>query len=355
VNILLTSNEKWEGPWFSKHHYADTLAKLGHQVFFLDPMLSWELIPIVKKLKIKTINENLHIISGANIMPGSIGKFFSLNDRYLHRSIELFLAERDIDIDIEWIFDPFRLFTKRSKSAQRIYHVVDPYKSISTDAAHAHLADLIVVVNKNLLDNYSLRHKNKIIHIPHGFVKGIHLPPNDHILHNIKKDLPFVVYAGTFNDDTNYSLISQVADTLNVNIYLLGPKSKNNTTQLDALLKNNNIKYCGFMKSWELGSILPYAKAGLIPYRFDHLSSGGMRTPLKTMTYLSHGIPVISSIPTGLNESLCSVVEATNEGDFIKACHTAINTRNVEVNLAYMQTRLGYEVQISKIISKLNQ
>ena len=39
--IFLTSNEPWGDVWFSKQHYANELAKMGHQVYFLNAPTGW--------------------------------------------------------------------------------------------------------------------------------------------------------------------------------------------------------------------------------------------------------------------------------------------------------------------------
>ena len=74
-HILIISTEAWGNNHITKHHYATELAKLGNQVYFLNP--------VSDKTEVVTIFQNLKAIDhkpmfrGVNRLPSFLGNVFN--------------------------------------------------------------------------------------------------------------------------------------------------------------------------------------------------------------------------------------------------------------------------------------
>lgn len=127
--ILIISPQAWGKMFLSKHHYALELAKMGNQVFFLNPpnQNKWLLKSKVDIIE-SDLNANLKIISHTLFFP-FILRFYALPFFHLLMKFHIEVVIRKITepINIIWSFDqgnnyPFKFF---SKSALKIFHPVD--------------------------------------------------------------------------------------------------------------------------------------------------------------------------------------------------------------------------------------
>ena len=80
--ILLLAPEPWGSNKVSKHHYAQLLAKLGNQVYFLEPaQTSGD-----RQVKVEPIEEGLYSVRykalsrGANRLPRQLRSFYQQID-----------------------------------------------------------------------------------------------------------------------------------------------------------------------------------------------------------------------------------------------------------------------------------
>ena len=132
--ILIVSNEPWGDVWFSKHHYANELSKLGHNVYFINPAKPWRFSSLFSfSVNIKSINPNLKVITYSNNLPTFSYKsiFQKINDYLIcYRLNLLFKNNNNLII---WNFDPFRFINiYKLKIKYLIFHIVDRYL-INTD------------------------------------------------------------------------------------------------------------------------------------------------------------------------------------------------------------------------------
>ena len=135
MNILLISPEAWTAHAVSKHHYALTLAQLGHQVFFLDPP-----DPSLRRWEFNLISDepNLKVIRGPTVARGI--RFFPASlRRWIERRWLLRLEEQtESRIDVIWLFENSRFYDLRfADSRLKIYHQVDLNQNFHAGTAAA--------------------------------------------------------------------------------------------------------------------------------------------------------------------------------------------------------------------------
>ena len=169
MKVLLISPQHWGTMRVTKHHYAIELAKLGHEVFFLEPTeASW------------TWNASSFDISdsdaeGVKIMRQKINipynvKFHSkvLYDVFIKRHIKN-VEKQFGPFDLVWSFDltnamPLRFFSKESK---KIFFAAD-WPQVSDAVKAVEGASVLVSVAQEILDQYPNKPNTKKLLIDHG-------------------------------------------------------------------------------------------------------------------------------------------------------------------------------------------
>ena len=169
MKILIISPQNWGKMRISKHHYAIELALLGHQVFYLEPLVaSWKM----SKRRIESResgSENLKLISHEINFPYNLKFHFPTMYRVLMKKHVKELDYQLGPFDIIWSFDiansiPISLFSQKSK---KIFFAADwPPNERAKSACHG--ADLIVSVAQEILEEYQDEHSNTSLLIPHG-------------------------------------------------------------------------------------------------------------------------------------------------------------------------------------------
>ena len=116
--ILIISPEAWGNSFVSKHHYAQTLATLGNEVYFIGPS------KVDPQL---TVPDRVHLLNSPFI-PRGIGKLSPRLRRWVHKLIGRRIAKRAKGrFDVIWSFDTSRLYDLDALEEQaiKILHVVD--------------------------------------------------------------------------------------------------------------------------------------------------------------------------------------------------------------------------------------
>ena len=127
--IFIFSPEPWSNMRLSKHHYAETLAQLGNQVFFLEPANQNG-----TKISLTEINDKLQVVNyplkakGWGKLPGWIYRFL------VQREMNMLESKLGTP-DIVWCFDPIKLVHLSTFSkAFKIYHPVDQFDPVFLNA-----------------------------------------------------------------------------------------------------------------------------------------------------------------------------------------------------------------------------
>ncbi len=169
MKVLLISPQHWGTMRVTKHHYAIELAKLGHDVFFLEPTeASWKWNQTSFKVTpsdaigVKLLKQKINI-------PYNL-KFHSkrIFDWFIKKHIKR-LENQFGPFDLVWSFDltnamPLNYF---SKTAKKMFFAADwPLTSDAIKAAEG--ANLLVSVAQEILDQYPNILNEKKLLVDHG-------------------------------------------------------------------------------------------------------------------------------------------------------------------------------------------
>lgn len=322
-SIVLTSNEPWGEVWFSKQHIAYALTQLGHQVYFLNAPQGWA--PRhwwTPRWVVRQVEPRLHVVDYDNPYPlrGHRRSMLRLNDRWIGRQLQALLPiDRPI---LWWQFDPFRLVDiPPALKGTRIYHVVDPYDHIWTDALIAQQADLLVLVSQLYEKRYQAFGK-PMLYIPHG-ISTTEQQLRPERLSKIEATLgrDYLLFVGTLNPDVDVQLLRRLSQTVtDRSLVLIGPNKLNNDQQADfqALTSTEHVHYLGTLHALDLKEYVALAALGLVPYR-QQKRENQHRTPLKLLNYLAQAVPIVTTLNyelTELNNRMIFVAEESD--DFIQ-------------------------------------
>jgi glycosyltransferase involved in cell wall biosynthesis len=169
MKVLLISPQHWGTMRVTKHHYAIELAKLGHEVFFLEPTeASW-------KLNQSAFRITPSDAEGVNLLQQQINVPYNLKfhlkglfDWFIKRHIKK-LEKQLGPFDLVWSFDltnamPLIYFSNNSK---KIFFAAD-WPLISDAVKAAEGANLLVSVAQEILDQYPNTFNTKKLLIDHG-------------------------------------------------------------------------------------------------------------------------------------------------------------------------------------------
>lgn len=302
--IFIFSLEPWGDMWYSKHHYAACLAK-RYPVYFISVPDRWRWRDLFSfKIKARPVVDGLHVVEYRNNLPIRLlptwmaTLVFHLNALKLRRLIP---AENAL----YWCFHPTRLLDSpliHKRGSKVIYHVVDPYQNLPNDERFARRADLVVGINPWYVAYYRAYNPNCIL-IPHGVRRDDRTagPNTGTNYRELWGD--YVIMAAGINHRTNYRLLQLVA-TRHPSIKLviagqLFELSQPLKSQRDDLLAMPNVTYVGVKHPDVLRDIVRGALIGLVTYDFEPTRSipiAAVGTPLKVITYLAQGCPVVTTL-----------------------------------------------------------
>lgn len=281
--------------WFSKHHYANELAK-QNVVFFLNPPQEWSLQSFFRfgKTDYQEISKNLIVCSYSNFIP-TFGKsiLLKLNDylifRQLRKAIEK-LKQQNSRI----IFFSFNIFSlinpEYLKPDYSIFYSVDWYHH-PNEFLLASKVDKIFVISQKMLNKLEdFAEKNS--YIPHGIAEEVF-----EIEKSIKKNK--VVFGGSIDNRVNLDLLLQLSnDFPQCSFYFAGKvtlKEKNELAEWDKLLANFNVEYLGVLAFSEMIKFFADSEICIAPYK-NHFSEENVANlgSLKVYQYLALGKKVLS-------------------------------------------------------------
>ena len=331
--IFITSNEPWGDIWFSKQHYANELAKLGHEVFFLNAPLGWSIKNLFsKEVTIEKIQSNLSVINYANPFPirGLKGFMLWLNDRINEKKIYKAVVASKLPI-LWWKFDPFRFVYLRSSWAGQpildLYHVTDPFDGIFSDKLLAQQSKLVVTVLQRYQNYYEGLNQKSVLYIPHG-ISSDEFVIDPVVQKNYVHLKGAIVKIGTINDYYNIQLLIEIAKTFKDRILVLvGPNKLTlveKQQQFNELEKLPNVVVEGAQKATVLKYYVDQAAVCIVPYDFNIESLKG--TPLKVLNYLAQEKISITSIATDLEHLLDKgLVKSADATHFIQGIQDVLD------------------------------
>lgn len=292
--ILLTSNEEWGGMWYSKQHYAHELAKLGNEVYFINPTKPWSFFSLFSiSLKVEKVKENLFTVDYRNNFPAFDGRFRRINDWLNSWKLYKHFGQKNENV-LFWLFDPFR-FVKISFfiKIHKIFHVVDDYSNHTVDLKMASSADLLIYTSPVSLNRYQHPHMH---HVPHGIAVDDMDVEEDKKEEIEKRWGKFILYIGGINQHLNFPMLTRLARELPQHqIIFLGKvqRADNDHDQdlMDSFFAEKNVEYAGLVEAKELKNYIAAAEVCLIPY-YPYGKSRAQT--LKAINYITQLKPIVA-------------------------------------------------------------
>lgn len=358
-SIVITSNEPWGNVWFSKQHYANELAHLGYQVYFLNPPLSWSLRNVLSfSISQEQISSNLAVISYNNNFPIRIFRraFIFVNDFLCSTKLYPILKNKKI---IWWHFDPFRLVDIMLLNKHfRIYHVVDPFDHIPIDQVIARKVDLVVSISEIYRKRYA-KLARKYLYIPHGISESEYqLEETTLAEHKSEYGQNYILFVGTLNKDVDYSLLRVCAESFRDRVLVIvGPLKGGNGDMFQDLLRCNNIRYVGEVHAQKLKYFIKLAGTCIVPY-LQNGPGNKHRTPLKIINYLSQRKPIVTTINYELAElNDKAIFVAYDKISFVNRVKDSLDKQlrvDVDATDAYL-ARISYPLLVKKILRQIDE
>jgi len=348
--ILVVSNEPWGKVWFSKHHYASELSRLGHQVYFINPPTKWKLKNLFSfRAHYKVISHSLSVINYKNNLPIISNNFLLINDWLNCLKLKRKVQSNHVET-IWWQFDPFRFVKTKLIPGKRIYHVTDEFYRVKNDLRIAESAYLIPCTSHPHFLRYARLYPDKAIYIPHGI-------SDDQLTVDDKPSQNTILLLGTMNDDYDLNLLIMIARTFeSFTLKLVGPlsiRSEANLSKFYELRNMINVDHEGPKGPEEIKNYISDAKVCITPYRFDMERVG---SPLKIFNYLGSKRPVVTSIMEGFEDlSEKGVFSAKNESEFISQLSELLEDKKKIAleEVEHFISNRKYTLLIDKIITKL--
>lgn len=347
-NILIISPEPWGVSMVSKHHYAETLARLGNSVWFLNPPgATFNTSELVHQL-----DDKFHV-RGTRFLPSFLQRIIL---RYSARKIS---AAAGVTFDVVWSFDNSRHYhLDQFKASLAIHHVVDIDMNFHLGEA-ASSADICLSSNFEILGLLKV-HQERVYFIQHGFAPDKKIPA---ALPTGKGEAK-IVYAGNLCIPfINWPLIRKLVESNpECDFYFIGASGGGNLNRgkcnsgpstIEELKQMENVFFLGERSPGELNTLLAQADVLLICY--DHVRyPAQVANAHKVMTYLASGKVVVSNVMDLYRTH--SILEMADDADsYLRLFSHVRNNLSLYNSADYAQRRIEfamdntYEKQIARI------
>ncbi len=146
-------------------------------------------------------------------------------------------------------------------------------------------------------------------------------------------DQPFAILIGQINERIDIELLQALADR-ELNLVMVGPRTERDPVvakALDELLAAPSVRWLGRKEVSELARYMEAASVGLTPYRMNEFNQSSF--PLKTLEYIAHGLPVVSTdLPAArwLNTDLVRI--AGTVSDFVSSVEQELSKVTVQAD-----------------------
>lgn len=177
-------------------------------------------------------------------------------------------------------------------------------------------ADLVAAVSEALADRLrTLRPDIEVLNLPNGCVPEAFAPDQKD-----RTEQRGAILLGQLNERLDFDVLDAVA-AAGIPLSLVGPRTERDPAvraRLDSLLANGNVTWEGEIPAVEVPSRLAGAAAGITPYADTGFNRSSF--PLKTLDYLSAGLPVVSTdLPAARSLGTGHVARAATPADFTRA------------------------------------
>jgi glycosyltransferase involved in cell wall biosynthesis len=369
MKVLLISPQHWGTMRVTKHHYAIELAKLGHEVYFLEPTeASW-------KWNQTSFSLNPSDAEGVQLVQQQINVPYNLKfhlkglfDWFIKRHIKK-LEKQLGPFDLVWSFDlsnamPLLYFSKKSR---KIFFAAD-WPQVPDAVKAADGSDILVSVAQEILDQYPNTPNTKKLLIEHGvaecFIEEGKKPfvKTDEVIrigmsgNFLRPDIDRPVLLEIIKTHTD--LLFECFGAYEFKNSNLGGSADADTKAFIEDLQNApNVILHGMVRPEELAKELRRMDVFLICYDVEKDQSKGTNYH-KVMEYLAYGRPIvsneISSYKTPIRQGLISMPR--NEMSIIEVFKYMINfLKTSEINQSSKMQDLSrsktYSINLLNVIN----
>ncbi len=346
--ILIISPQAWGNMYLAKHHYAMELAKLGNEVYFMNPREKQK-----TKNEVEIVNSNIlpslflifHKIPFPYIIKFKWIGLFHFLIRFHIKKIEKKIGKK---IDIVWNFDlgysyPFKFF---SSATYKIFMPLDtPANKVGFSSAKG--ADIIISVTKEILEKYKKYDIPKYL-LNHGLSSYFINPVQ---LENVKDNIIRIGLSGNWlrKDIDTKCLLQIVEENPNVIFEFWGSYQQKQSNIgggsdeeakhfINSLLSKKNVIFHGTVHPKELAVAYQRMNGFLICYDILKDQSQGTNYH-KIMEYLSTGKVIISSNITSYSNlpELISMTPERNSNQNLPKLFKKIISEIDHCNTEYLQ------------------
>ncbi|MDQ3193227.1 MAG: hypothetical protein M3Q58_16710 [Bacteroidota bacterium] len=355
-NILIISNEAWGDIWYSKHNYAYELSK-KNSVYFIDPAPRWKFENLFNpSVTIKSVGNNLYIISYLNFLPALNILFLLINNFIISRRLRLFLLRKEIKKPLIWTFDPYRLFNpKLLNPVLSIFHCVDKFAfKHKAEKILCKSVDVFILVSEDFIEDYK-PFKKTIIVIPHG------ISSEEFNVSEVEKnffDIPvkdYALYIGNIDDRLDYELIEKALIKFpGTNFVFIGNifYSKTNITANKIFRSKTykNLIFIGPKPFKQLKAYIEKAKLCLALMNKDH--PGNTISHHKIYQYFALGKPVLG-IEFSEYKAIPDLIYMNNDHDKILNQFEVFLNQNEDIALFTKRIEYARERTYEKLFCKI--
>ncbi len=293
--ILVVSNEPWGPVWYSKHHYAASLAA-RNDVVFADPARRFHPRPGAGP-EVQPTGERPRLwrLTYGNPIPfsGRLRPLLELNEGIVCRRILRVLGSRGLAPTLFWSFDPHRLIRPARLGVRAsVYQMMDYYR-VPWEAELVANSDLVLAVSPGLIERQAWARPVHLV--PHGVAE----PPFSReqiVAADVRRE---AVLVGTLTPRVDYAMLLALAEAdPSLLLRIVGPLQPHgfaaHDMQLLQLLRGRgNVEFVGVRDQFGLAQDILHAGVGLCAYKQD--APGNLLNSLKVLQYLALGKPVVST------------------------------------------------------------
>lgn len=136
---------------------------------------------------------------------------------------------------------------------------------------------------------------------------------------------PVAVLVGQLNERLDLDVLESLADA-GLSLLVIGPRTESNPVtrqRLDAFLERSNVDWRGPLAPDDVRRLLQTAAAGITPYADTEFNRSSF--PLKTLEYLSSGLPVVATDLPSVRSLQCSALAvASSRAAFVDLVRAAL-------------------------------
>lgn len=357
--ILLISPEAWGINHVSKHHYAKELAKLGNEVYFLNPPSA--------KFGLTKISKGLFVVDYKSLFRGLSKLPHFLSALLIKYQIQKIEKKLGVNVEIIWNFDSSRFFNLSMLTQKlRICHIVDMAENIQRPLL-AQTSDVCFCTSDYIKKELSCYSKN-VTKIHHGY----QIPEKFYeINEEFDKGRIQVGYVGNLaRTCIDWELIMQlIKKHLDVQFNFIGSfevsnlsKSSIDEHRLAVLKDSSNVTLLGLKESHLIPSYLREFDVLISAYKLENEVDIKQHSNLhKTMEYIGSGKVTVSTYSDEYKDKryLFEMMEKNNQfSDVFKKVIANIDTYNSQkkqqerMRFAFCNT---YSKQLERIEDVLNK